>query len=43
MRLFGIIYNWKGLKEENYLYTEEELKQFDNELYEDLSQDQTLK
>ena len=26
--LFGIIYNWKGLKEENYLYTEEELKQF---------------
>ena len=35
MRLFGIIYNWKGLKEENYLYTEEELKQFDNELYED--------
>ena len=24
--LFGIIYNWKGLKEENYLYTEEELK-----------------
>lgn len=35
MRLFGIIYNWKGLKEENYLYTEEELKRFDNELYED--------
>ena len=21
--LFGIIYNWKGLKEENYLYTED--------------------
>jgi hypothetical protein len=33
--LFAIIYNWKGLKEENYLYTEEELKQFDNELYKD--------
>ena len=32
--LFGIIYNWKGLKEENYLYTAEELKQFDKELYE---------
>lgn len=35
MKLFGIIYNWKGLKEENYLYTEAELKEFDNELYED--------
>lgn len=33
--LFGIIYNWKGLKEENYLYTEEELEQFDKKLYED--------
>ena len=33
--LFGIIYNWKGLKEENYLYTAEELKQFDEKLYED--------
>lgn len=33
--LFGIIYNWKGLKEENYLYTEEELKRFDEELYND--------
>lgn len=33
--LFGIIYNWKGLKEENYLYTEEELKRFDEELYYD--------
>lgn len=33
--LFGIIYNWRGLKEENYLYTAEELKQFDKELYED--------
>ena len=32
--LFGIIYNWKGLKEENYLYTEEELRLFDEELYE---------
>ncbi|MEE1084989.1 MAG: hypothetical protein UH850_14780 [Paludibacteraceae bacterium] len=33
--LFGIIYNWKGLKEENYLYTAEELKKFDKELYDD--------
>ena len=35
MKLFGIVLNWKGLKEENYLYTEEELKRFDNELYDD--------
>ena len=34
--LFGIIYNWKGLKEENYLYTAEELKQFDRQLYDDI-------
>ena len=33
--LFGIIYNWKGLKEENYLYTAEELRLFDEELYQD--------
>ena len=33
--LFGIIYNWKGLKEENYLYTAEELKQLDKTLYDD--------
>lgn len=33
--LYGIIYNWKGLKEENYLYTAEELKKFDPELYEE--------
>lgn len=33
--LFGIIYNWKGLKEENYLYTAEELKRFDEGLYKD--------
>jgi hypothetical protein len=32
--LYAIIYNWKGLKEENYLYTAEELKKFDPELYE---------
>lgn len=32
--VFAIIYNWKGLKEENYLYTAEELKVFDKELYE---------
>ena len=31
--LFGIIYNWKGLKEENYLYTARDLKKFDKELY----------
>ena len=31
--LFGIIYDWKGLKEENYLYTAKELKKFDKELY----------
>lgn len=33
--LFGIIYNYKGIKEENYLYTAEELKRFDPQLYED--------
>ena len=33
--LFGIIYNYKGIKEENYLYTAEELKKFDPQLYED--------
>ena len=32
--LYGIIYNWKGLKEENYLYTGEELQRFDPELFE---------
>ena len=32
--LFGIIYNYKGIKEENYLYTVEELKRFDPQLYE---------
>lgn len=36
--LFGIIYNWKGLKEENYLYTEDELKRFDKKLYDDCMQ-----
>ena len=25
----GIIYNWKGLKEENYIYTIEEMAEFD--------------
>lgn len=36
--LFGICYNWKGLKEENYLYTTEELKRFDPDLYWDCVQ-----
>lgn len=31
--LYGIIHNWKGLKEENYLYTAKELRTFDKELY----------
>lgn len=33
--LYGIIYNWKGLKEENYLYTGDELQRFDRQLFED--------
>ena len=32
--LIGVIYNWKGLKEENYLYTPAELKERDPELLE---------
>lgn len=32
--LIGVIYNWKGLKEENYLYTPEELKERDPALLE---------
>ena len=31
----GIIYNWKGLKEENYLYTLDELAKYDFELLKD--------
>ena len=31
--LFGIIYNYHGIKEENYLYTAEELKKFDIGLF----------
>jgi hypothetical protein len=31
--VFGIIYNYKGIKEENYLYTVEELKKFDIGLF----------
>ena len=31
----GIIYNWKGLKEENYLYTLDEMAEFDFELLRD--------
>lgn len=31
--LFGIVYNWKGLKEENYLMTGEELMEYDDALY----------
>ena len=33
--LVGIIYNWKGLKEENYLYTVEEMKKYDPQLLDD--------
>lgn len=33
--LIGIIYNWKGLKEENYLYTLDELAKYDFELLKD--------
>lgn len=29
--IYGIIYDWKGLKEENSLYTEEELKRLDED------------
>ena len=29
--IYGIIYDWKGLKEENSLYTEEELKRLDDD------------
>lgn len=28
----GIIYNWKGLKEENYIYTPKELAKYDPDL-----------
>lgn len=31
----GIIYNWKGLKEENYLYTLDEIAKYDFELLKD--------
>lgn len=31
----GIIYNWKGLKEENYLYTLDEMAKYDFELLRD--------
>lgn len=33
--LIGIIYNWKGLKEENYLYTLDEMAKYDFELLKD--------
>lgn len=33
--LIGIIYNWKGLKEENYLYTLDEMAKYDFELLRD--------
>ena len=31
----GIVYNWKGLKEENYLYTLDEIAKYDFELLKD--------
>lgn len=31
----GIVYNWKGIKEENYLYTLDEIAKFDFELLRD--------
>lgn len=33
--LIGIVYNWKGIKEENYLYTLDELAKYDLELLKD--------
>ena len=33
--LTGIVYNWKGLKEENYLYTLDEMAKYDFELLKD--------
>ena len=33
--LIGIVYNWKGLKEENYLYTLDEIAKYDFELLKD--------
>lgn len=35
MMLIGIVYNWKGLKEENYLYTLDEISKYDFELLRD--------
>lgn len=32
--LIGVICNWKGIKEENYLYTLEELRKYDPDLCE---------
>lgn len=33
---YGILYNWKGLKEENYIYTAEELKKLDDNFVDDV-------
>ena len=33
--LIGVVYNWKGLKEENYLYTLDEIAKYDFELLKD--------
>ena len=33
--LIGIVYNWKGIKEENYLYTLDEMTKYDFELLRD--------
>lgn len=37
--LYGVIQNWKGMKETNYLYTCEELQRFDPKLYKECNQD----
>lgn len=31
--MVAVVYNWKGLKEENYLYTDKEMEKFDPELF----------
>ena len=36
--LYGLVYNWKGLKEENSVYTEEYLKEVDEDFVPDVEQ-----
>jgi hypothetical protein len=33
--LIGSVFNWKGLKEQNYLYTPKQLRKVEPELYND--------